>query len=56
MLLTSTLSYLDAETVETNFDITPDCIFLQNGRLTETGLIENAAQTSAIIVQRHKKN
>jgi len=44
------MPYLDATSVETDFDIAPDCIFLQGGVLTETGLIENAAQSCAAIV------
>lgn len=44
------MPYLDATSVETNFDIEPNCIFLQNGKLTESGLIENAAQSCGAIV------
>ena len=48
--MTSKMPYLDATSVKTNFYIEPDCIFLQNGTLTEAGLIENAAQSCAAIV------
>ncbi len=44
------MTYLDACSVETSFDIEPDCIFLRGQRLSESGLIENAAQSSAAIV------
>lgn len=48
--MASNMPYLDATSVETNFDIEPNCIFLQNGKLTEPGLIENAAQSCGAIV------
>ena len=50
MLMASTMPYLDGDSVETNFDIEPSCIFLQNGILTAPGLIENAAQSCGAIV------
>jgi len=50
MLMASKMPYLDATTVETNFDIEPTCIFLQDGKLTAAGLIENAAQSCGAIV------
>ncbi len=61
MLLASNMPYLDATSVETNFDIRPNCIFLQKGKLTEPGLIENAAQSCGAIVaqsyaHRNEKN
>lgn len=50
MLMASNMPYLDSTSVETNFDIDPNCIFLKNGKLTEAGLIENAAQSCGAIV------
>ena len=44
------MPYLDSTSVETHFKIEASCIFIQDDRLTETGLIENAAQTCATIV------
>lgn len=44
------MPYLDSNSVETHFKIEPSCIFIQNDRLSESGLIENAAQTCAAIV------
>jgi len=41
---------LDEDTVETNFKIEPDCIFVTDNILSECGLIENAAQTCSSIV------
>ncbi len=50
MLMTTCMPYLDANSVETCFDIEADCIFVKDRYLSETGLIENAAQSSAAIV------
>lgn len=50
MLMVSHMPYLDRTSAETNFDISPECTFLQNGKLTEAGLIENAAQSCGAIV------
>lgn len=50
LLLVTHLSYIDEESATTEFHITSDCIFVQNNRLSETGLIENAAQTCSAIV------
>ncbi len=41
---------LSEKEVTTLFDISPDCIFVQNGYLQECGLIENAAQACSTIV------
>ncbi|RMA65735.1 hypothetical protein BXY75_0147 [Ulvibacter antarcticus] len=41
---------IDETSVHTEFDITKDCIFVKNERLSETGLIENAAQACSAIV------
>ncbi len=50
MLMTSSMPFLDSNSVETYFDIEPGCIFLKNDHLSEPGLIENAAQSCAAIV------
>jgi len=50
MLMECTTPFLDAESVETHFEITDDCIFTdENGRFSEAGLIENAAQACSAI-------
>ncbi|WP_226967946.1 ABC transporter permease [Zobellia roscoffensis] len=48
--MASVTPYLDETSVETRFKIEDTCIFVKNGYLSETGLIENAAQTCAAIV------
>ncbi|MBZ0328499.1 MAG: ABC transporter permease [Altibacter sp.] len=50
MLLVSKLVSIDANSVHSQFKITPDCVFVKEGKLSETGLIENAAQTCSSIV------
>lgn len=50
MLMVSTMPLINDSAVITNFEITKDCIFVQNNYLTEPGLIENAAQTCSAIV------
>lgn len=51
MLMATVTPYLDEDSVVTHFEITEDCIFLSSdGRLSESGLIENAAQASTAIV------
>ncbi|HET8737730.1 MAG TPA: ABC transporter permease [Pricia sp.] len=51
MLMATVTSYLDEDSVVTHFEIKKDCIFLDAaGHLSETGLIENAAQASTAIV------
>ncbi|WP_273565352.1 ABC transporter permease [Maribacter halichondriae] len=51
MLMATVTPYLDEDSVVTHFEITEDCIFLNSsGKLSETGLIENAAQASTAIV------
>lgn len=50
MLMECTTPYLDAESVETHFKITEDCIFTdKKGRFSEPGLIETAAQACSAI-------
>ena len=50
MLLVTSMPYIDDTSVTTNFQITKDCIFVQDDCLTAPGLIENAAQTCSAIV------
>ena len=51
MLMVKDLLEIDNEFVSSSFPIQKDCVFVNNkGFLTETGLIENAAQTSTAIV------
>ncbi len=51
MLMATVTPYLDEDSVVTHFEIREDCIFLtSDGRLSESGLIENAAQASTAIV------
>jgi acyl dehydratase len=40
---------IDKDTVTTEFKITKDCIFVKNNLLTESGIIENAAQACSSI-------
>ncbi len=51
MLMATVTPYIDENSVVTHFEIKEDCIFLDtDGRLSETGLMENAAQASTAIV------
>lgn len=50
MLMVTKIIYLDQETVTTEFKVTEDCIFVKNYRFTESGIIENAAQSCSAIV------
>ena len=51
MLMATITPYLDEDSVITHFKIGKHCIFLDSdGYLSETGLIENAAQASTAIV------
>lgn len=47
MVLISRIYKCDEVSVITGFDITDEHIFTQNGKLTESGIIENMAQTAA---------
>ena len=50
MLMQCKTPYLDGESVETHFEITADSIFTDTqGRFTEPGLIETAAQACSAI-------
>ncbi|MCB0456241.1 MAG: ABC transporter permease [Flavobacteriaceae bacterium] len=50
MLMVSNLVSISKTTAHTNFYIDEDCIFITNKFLSETGLIENAAQSCSAIV------
>ena len=50
MLMVNTIAHIDADSMTAEFQIGSECIFLKNGRLSETGLIENAAQACSAIV------
>ena len=50
MLMVSSVLEIDEDSVATQFHISEDCIFLYNGKLSETGLIENAAQAASGVV------
>jgi predicted hotdog family 3-hydroxylacyl-ACP dehydratase len=52
MLMVDLILVVDDEKVETIFEIKEDAIFIQNGVLTEVGLIENAAQTCSSVVAK----
>lgn len=49
MLMVDELTTINAETANTSFLIKKDCIFVKNNKLSEAGLIENAAQTCSAI-------
>lgn len=48
MLMVDRLVYFTADEVKTAFAVTSDCIFVQNGKLSESGIIEHMAQTCSI--------
>lgn len=50
MLMVQGLSHIDDTSVTTDFLVSDDCVFVQNQVMSETGLIENAAQTCSAIV------
>ncbi len=50
MLMVTRLLFIDETSVRTEFDVTRECVFFKEGRLSETGLIENAAQACSAIV------
>lgn len=50
MLMVSSVLEIDDTSVSTQFHIAEDCVFLKNGKLSETGLIENAAQAASGVV------
>lgn len=50
MLMVSELLHIGETTATTTFHISKDCIFTNSNSLTESGLIENAAQACSAIV------
>lgn len=52
MLMVDKLSHINESEVSTIFEIKQENIFVQEGKLNEFGLIENAAQTCSGIVAR----
>ncbi len=50
MLMVDEVVSIDDENVTTKFEIKSDCIFVENGKMQEVGLIENSAQTCSAIV------
>tara|TARA_R110002072_G_scaffold142804_3_gene288323 strand:+ start:34851 stop:35309 length:459 start_codon:yes stop_codon:yes gene_type:complete len=50
MLMVHDLLYIDQTSVHTEFHITTDCVFVKDNVLSESGLIENAAQACSAIV------
>lgn len=50
MLMVTRLVDIDDASVHSQFTISADCVFVKNEMLSETGLIENAAQTCSAIV------
>lgn len=50
MLMVASVVEIDDSSVTTQFHIYEDCIFLKNEKLSETGLIEHAAQTASGVV------
>ena len=47
IVLVSRIYKADEASIITGFDIAPEHIFVQNGELTESGIVENMAQTAA---------
>ena len=50
MLMVSKLVSIDDTSVHTEFAVTEDCVFVKDNILSETGLVENAAQACSAIV------
>ncbi len=53
MLMVDMILEMDDEKVETIFEIREDNIFLENGFFTESGLVENMAQTCSAVVAKN---
>ncbi|MBK8350557.1 MAG: 3-hydroxyacyl-ACP dehydratase [Saprospirales bacterium] len=47
MVMIDNLLYADEKKTISSFEIKTDCIFIENGFLSESGIIENIAQTAA---------
>lgn len=56
MLMVDVIERMCFEEVMSSFYIDESCLFIEDGFLTETGLIENAAQTCSAISGQHYFN
>lgn len=56
MLMVDAIEHICLERVLTHFNITNDCIFIKDNCLSESGLIENAAQTCSAISGQYYYN
>lgn len=50
MLMVTSVLEIDEDSVSTQFYISENCVFLKEKKLSETGLIENAAQAASAVV------
>lgn len=50
MLMVTSVLEIDDDSLSTQFHISENCVFLKDGKLSETGLIENAAQAASGVV------
>ena len=50
MLMVTSVLEIDDDSLSTQFHISEDCVFLKDGKFSETGLIENAAQAASGVV------
>ncbi|MBX2951342.1 MAG: ABC transporter permease [Leadbetterella sp.] len=50
MLMVDGIRQITSEGVECEFFVSPESVFVENGFLSESGLIENAAQSASCIV------
>ncbi|PPL03729.1 hypothetical protein SAMN05444682_102337 [Parapedobacter indicus] len=50
MVMVDRVVTVDGFKTETSFVVRPDCLFVQNGTLSEMGMLENLAQTSFIFL------
>lgn len=55
MIMIDAITDYTENTVTTSFEITPACVFIENGKLSTEGMVENMAQT-AIAGSFAKKN
>jgi len=50
MVMVDRVVAVDGLKTETSFVVTPDCLFVKQGSLSEMGMLENLAQTSFIFL------
>lgn len=57
IIMIDTIESCEVKCIETTFEILPDNIFVSNGEMSESGLLENIAQSAAAKVgyECHKK-